>query len=161
MIRRSRQSDRAWIGRISADVYGQLGDYGHIIPSWLDHPGVLAFVDQSETALRGFILLGFYDAPLGGVRDVADLLAIAVDPVHQQRGVGRGLLAYAIDVARAIGNPSGTSEIRLTVADDNWVGRRLYRSTGFHVLDEDHGLYDGGQKAIRMARKLSPAARSL
>jgi ribosomal protein S18 acetylase RimI-like enzyme len=153
VIRRARPADHPWITRLAANVYVELGDYGQIIPSWLLHPGVLAYIEEGGQAPRGFILLGFYE-PTGERACVADLLAIAVSPEHQRRGIGRRLLDYAIDLAELIGAKNGVDEIRLTVAETNRPGRRLFGAAGFSVLDADHGLYDGGQRAIRMRRSL-------
>lgn len=160
MIRRATPADHAWITRLAADVYIELGDYGQIIPSWLLHPGVISYLDEG-VGPRGFILLGFYE-PNNERGCVADLLAIAVSPEHQRRGIGRRLLDHAIDVAQIIGAKNGASEIRLTVAEPNRGGRRLFASAGFTVLDADHGLYDGGQRAIRMRRglELAPLVRA-
>jgi ribosomal protein S18 acetylase RimI-like enzyme len=160
VIRRATRRDWSWIVSLASQVYGDLGDYGSIIPSWLDHPGVLTYLDEMEVGaakpvLRGFILLGFYQppgAPVGAY--VADLLAIAVAPDHRRRGVGRDLLEYAIHVARLASRTNRVPEIRLTVADTNQVGQRLFASSGFRVLDAHHGSYDGGQRAIRMTRAL-------
>lgn len=161
MIRRAKPADHAWITRLAAEVYVELGDYGQIIPSWLLHPGVLAYLDEGPKQPYGFILLGFYE-PTGEQACVADLLAIAVSPEHQRRGIGRRLLGYAIDLAELIGSKNGVTEIRLTVAETNRAGRRLFGSAGFTILDADHGLYDGGQRAIRMSRDLgqAPLARA-
>lgn len=152
---------------VAAQVYSDLGDYGRIIPSWLDHPGVLAYVDVAD-ALRGFVLLGFYEPsePLEPGTEpasdayVADLLALAVAPHFQRQGIGRQLLGHAIHVAELASRHGRVSELRLTVADGNQVGLRLYQQAGFRVLDEDHGSYDGGQRAIRMARPLVATIRA-
>lgn len=163
MIRRFSARDRGWVTRIAGAVYRDLGDYARIIPTWLDHPGVLAFVEESAGARperRAFLLLGFYEPPEGPTGScVADLLAIAVAPQFQRRGIGRAMLGHAIRVAESAGQDGSVWEIRLTVADGNKVGQHLYLSAGFRVLDEDHGHYDGGQRAIRMARSLLPANR--
>jgi len=153
VIRRATPGDHAWITQLAADVYIDLGDYGQIIPSWLLHPGVLAYLDEGPDDQRGFILLGFYE-PSREDCCVADLLAIAVSPREQRRGIGRRLLRYAIDLAELIGAKNSVTEIRLTVAETNRAGRRLFGSAGFSILDADHGLYDGGQRAIRMTRPL-------
>jgi ribosomal protein S18 acetylase RimI-like enzyme len=156
VIRRATKADFEWIRDTAADVYRALGDYATIIPSWLEHTGVLAYVEEAELdgqlARRGFILLGFYEpetAPPGAY--IADLLAIAVAPPYQRQGLGRYLLRYAIHVARLAGRENSVPELRLTVAETNDAGRRLFASTGFQALDEDHGCYEGGQRAIRMA----------
>jgi ribosomal protein S18 acetylase RimI-like enzyme len=161
VIRRATGADHAWIATLAADVYGDLGDYGSIIRSWLDHPGVRAYVDEGPAmeggpdVLRGFILLGFYEpeeAPPG--IHIADLLAIAVDRPCQRRGVGTSLLAHAVQLAGQASLSGTIRELRLTVADTNQIAQHFFRASGFHVLDEHHGHYDGGQRAIRMTRPL-------
>lgn len=156
MIRSSRPDDHAWIRDTAALVYSELGDYGTIIPSWLDHPGVLAFVEVDDAgSRRGFILVGFY-TPEGarGRECIADLLAIGVAPEHQRCGIGSQLLAYAVEVARAAATRQRVPEIRLTVADTNLGARALFERAGFRILTEDYGNYDGGQRALRMSRAL-------
>lgn len=154
MIRRSVIADHRWITDLSALVYGELGDYSTIIPAWLEHPGVLSYLDEQHDR-RGFIILGFFEeAGTSDRRCIADLLAIAVEPHYQRRGIGRRLLDFAIRVAAAASDPSGVAEIRLTVPENNAVGQRLYTSTGFEVLDPEYGAYDGGQRAIRMTKRL-------
>jgi ribosomal protein S18 acetylase RimI-like enzyme len=161
VIRRASRRDWDWIVSLAASVYDDLGDYGKIIPSWLEHPGVLSYLDESSAdtdgslRLRGFILLGFYQPPgEAGGSYVADLLAIAVHPGHRRLGVGRELLEFAIQVATRASRTAECPEIRLTVAHTNQIGQHLFSSSGFKVLDANHGSYDGGQRAIRMARSL-------
>jgi ribosomal protein S18 acetylase RimI-like enzyme len=156
VIRRASVADHEWIAAVAAEVYGDLGDYGTIIRSWLDHPGVLTYLDEVRdrdgARPRGFTLLGFYEPPGAEVgQRVADLLAIAVDRGHQRSGVGSRLLGHAIHLAGLAGR---IQEMRLTVADSNAVGQRFFTSFGFRILEENHGHYDGGQRAIRMARPL-------
>jgi ribosomal protein S18 acetylase RimI-like enzyme len=155
LIRRATAEDADWIREVAADVYASFGDYGTIIPSWLKHPGVLAFIEE-ERERRGFILVGFYEpkgAPKGTY--IADLLAIAVAPAHQRKGVGRMLLEYAVDLATLAGRRVAVPEIRLTVADTNASAQRLFTAAGFEMIDEHHGRYDGGQRAIRMRKILA------
>jgi ribosomal protein S18 acetylase RimI-like enzyme len=158
VIRRATSSDHPWIRSLAAEAYRELGDYRTIIGSWLEHRGVLTFVDEVDEPAgpraRGFILLGFYQPPDGGPGCIADLLAIAVAPADRRAGVGRALLGFAI--ALAAQGPDGRTvrELRLTVAEPNHIGRRLFESSGFAAVEEDHGSYDGGQRAIRMARGL-------
>ncbi len=155
---------------LASVVYKDLGDYTQILPSWLGHSGVLAYLDEvggsdrvangpiskATKSKQGFILLGFYE-PSGESVTVADLLAIAIEPDRQRQGLGRCLLRYAIELATMIGARNKINEIRLTVADSNTPGRRLFTSAGFQVLDANHGVYDGGQRAIRMTRTLAPS----
>jgi ribosomal protein S18 acetylase RimI-like enzyme len=158
MIRRAVSEDADWIKDLSALVYADFGDYGTIIPAWMRHPGVLTFVevDADTGARRGFILVGFYeppDVPKGTY--VADLLAIAVEPAWQRKGIGKLLLEYAIDLSSMAGQRVPVPELRLTVAHTNVAAQKLFTRCQFEVLDAHHGSYDGGQRAIRMRRKLT------
>src|SRR5262245_47761 len=141
MIRRSDPGlgDPEWIRDTAAEVYARLGDYTRIIPSWMNHPGVLSFVeaiDEGEAEQRrGFILIGFYEPEdLSPTRVVADLLAIGVAPAHQRRGVGRTLLEFAVDVAELAHPQQKVRELRLTVAEDNAPALALFLRSGFAVL---------------------------
>lgn len=94
-IRRARSSDHAVITGIAEEVYGELGDYGSILPSWFVHPGVEVYVDTVSDAnnaaqVRSFFLLGFFE-PLSPSHKqlLVDLLAIAVVPHCQRQGMGR------------------------------------------------------------------------
>jgi ribosomal protein S18 acetylase RimI-like enzyme len=161
MIRRFQPGDAEWIRRTAALVYAPLGDYGKIIPAWMGHPGVMTFLEVevgegAHETRRGFILLGFYEPSEGPPGKLsADLLAIAVAPEYQRRGVGKALLGYAIDLAKEAAKENlPVQEIRLTVADTNAPARALFARHGFVVLDENHGAYDGGQRAIRLRKPL-------
>src|SRR5690606_32250137 len=164
VIRRASVADHDWIAAIAAEVYGALGDYGTIIRSWLEHPGVLAYLDEvpgeaGDPLRRGFTLVGFYEpagTPPGTY--VADLLAIAVAPAHQRRGVGKGLLEHAIHLAEGASRGGRIHEMRLTVAVPDAVALRLFPSFGCGELDENPGVCDGGERALRMAGALTPPA---
>jgi ribosomal protein S18 acetylase RimI-like enzyme len=166
MIRRAAPDEAEFIIRTGAAVYAPLGDYGRILPGWIVHPGVLTFVeadDQVAGTPRAFILLGFYNGWVeaqGMVSDelIADLLAIAVAPAHQGSGIGTRLLRYAIDLVEQAAVRSPVAEMRLTVADTNLGAQRLFARHGFEVIDAHHGAYDGGQRAIRMRRKITRSA---
>ena len=159
MIRRAEVSDHPWIVTTGADAYRDLGDYTRILPSWLEQPGVLAWIDHDVQGRgRGFAMLGFYmeetttRVPSGQVV-VADLLALAVLPAHQKRGIGGKLLAHVIEVAERVAPSSHIKSLRLTVAEDNVGAQRLYTRTGFAVVDSS-ATYDRGQRALRMVRPL-------
>ena len=154
MIRRAEVQDYPWIVATGAEAYRDLGDYTRILPSWLEQPGVLAWIDQDAQARgRGFAMLGFYTDDLASKQVIADLLALAVLPIYQRHGIGSGLLAHVIDVAERIAPSSHIGQLRLTVAEDNVGAQRLYARTGFRIVDGS-ATYDRGQRALRMARPL-------
>ena len=157
MIRPGLASDNEWIRELARSVYRDLGDYGQIIASWIEHRGTSSYVEVDAAGRRrGFVLIGLLDASTREANTVADLLAIAVEPSDQRSGIGRRLLAFAIRLARSLTVAGrAVSELQLTVAEDNFAGRQLYASTGFEVVDPFHGAYEGGQRAIRMSLLLS------
>ncbi len=157
MIRRAEIQDHPWIIATGAEAYRELGDYTRILPSWLEQPGVLAWIDHDAQGRgRGFAMLGFYmepsDAP-PAQHVVADLLALAVLPAHQRRGIGTRLLEHVIDVAERVAPSSKIANLRLTVAEDNVSAQRLYERAGFRIVDGSTS-YDRGQRALRMVREL-------
>ena len=158
MIRRAEVQDHPWIVATGAEVYRDLGDYTRILPSWLEQPGVLAWIDHDVQGRgRGFAMLGFYteEGPHknGQQQVIADLLALAVLPTFQNRGIGGRLLEHVIEVAERVAPASHISSLRLTVAEDNTGAQRLYARAGFHVVD-GAATYDRGQRALRMVRPL-------
>lgn len=161
MIRRAEVADHPWIVATGAEAYADLGDYTRILPSWLDQPGVLAWIDHDMTGRgRGFAMLGFYmEDPTGQgsgpTQVVADLLALAVLPSQQRRGIGNKLLAHVIEVAERVAPSSQIKTLRLTVAETNTDAQRMYARAGFRMVDGS-ATYDRGQRALRMARSLEP-----
>ena len=159
MIRRAEVQDHPWIVATGAEAYSDLGDYTRILPSWLEQPGVLAWIDQDAVSGkgRGFAMLGFYSEELtqraGKQQVVADLLALAVLPAHQNKGIGTKLLLHVIDVAERVAPASHITQLRLTVAENNVGAQRLYERHNFHIV-EGGATYDRGQKALRMVRSL-------
>ncbi|MBA3398215.1 MAG: GNAT family N-acetyltransferase [Deltaproteobacteria bacterium] len=165
MIRRAEVADHPWIIATGAEAYRELGDYTRILPSWLEQPGVLAWIDQDlQGRGRGFAMLGFYlddpnarppevRPPEVGSGVVADLLALAILPGFQNKGLGTKLLLHVIDVAERVAPSSHISSLRLTVAEINVGAQRLYARNGFRIVDGS-ATYDRGQRALRMARAL-------
>ena len=84
-IRRAEVADHPWIIATGAEAYRDLGDYTRILPSWLEQPGVLAWIDHDvQNRGRGFAMLGFYlDDPTAtqGNQQVALNLMSLVTPL--------------------------------------------------------------------------------
>jgi ribosomal protein S18 acetylase RimI-like enzyme len=161
MIRRAEVQDHPWIVQAGAEAYADLGDYTRILPSWLEQPGVLAWIDHDVHGRgRGFAMLGFYAEPVPGSpappvqHVVADLLALAVLQQYQRKGIGSKLLDHVIEVAERVTPASHITQLRLTVAEHNAGAQRLYARSGFHVVD-GAAHYDRGQRALRMVRALT------
>lgn len=156
-IRRGGAGDAAFVRSVAEIVFAELGDYGRILPTWLVHEGVLTHVAELGGEPVGYTMLGFYAAaPPRQQEYVADLLAIAVAPPAQGRGIGKQLLAHAVAQAAQARRRLPVTELRLSVAEPNDRARALFTQFGFRFLDGEHGRYDGGQRALHMARLLEP-----
>jgi ribosomal protein S18 acetylase RimI-like enzyme len=157
VIRRATSLDHRWLVDLGARAFEALGDYREILPAWLAQDNVSAWVVEQAGEPRGFSMIGFFH---GDRRDdnVADLLALAIEPACQSRGLGRRLLDHAVGMASATAQAGRLRELRLCVADDNFIGQRLYRTSGFQRVSGEFGAYPGGQRALRMVFPLTRGA---
>jgi ribosomal protein S18 acetylase RimI-like enzyme len=159
VIRRATALDLPWLVDLGARAFAQLGDYRDILPAWLAQENVSAWVAEHDGERRGFTVVGFFVGDsVADKENVADLLALAVEPAWQSRGLGRSLVDHTVAMASATARAGRLRELRLCVADDNAVGQRLYRTSGFHHVDGEFGAYPGGQRAVRMVYPLRDAA---
>jgi RimJ/RimL family protein N-acetyltransferase len=89
-------------------------------------PDVLVAV--VDGAVAGYATIG-PSAPTPANDHVLMLHGLAVDPAHQGRGLGRRLVAAAVEEARA----RGARRLRLRVLGHNAAARRVYEACGFVV----------------------------
>ena len=83
--------------------------------------------DAGEGRCRGFI--AFY-ANDRATRQ-AYITSVLVDPRDRGLGIGRALVACALDLAKR----RGFTSCRLEVSRDNAVAHAMYRALGFRVID--------------------------
>ena len=142
-------SDVAFLRRLSAEVFAHFGRYDRLLPEMMHLPRM-----RTVIAIHGDTRLGFAMYLLESVEDgEVDLAAIAVDPSWQSRGVGRALLRFVESEALALCG-DGPASVRLTVAEDNAVARRLFERAGYVPLPATAGFYDGGQRSLGLAKRL-------
>ena len=72
--------------------------------------------------------------------DEAELLTIAVRPIHRRQGAGRRLLMAAIDHARG----AGAQSLYLEVGKDNPAAQALYDREGFRAVGNRPAYYRRG-----------------
>ncbi len=172
-LRPAGVADRGFVRDLSRVVFSRFGEYDQMIPEWLDGAGVWGFVAEMAGQPVGFALVGLVKLPTGpapsGSRETLeprralalDLMAIAVEPDWQKRGVGRLLLGSVVDEGvRLAGTHLSLEAVSLTVAADNTAARRLFEAHGFAVLPSDGHAYPGGQEALRMVRFVDGEADS-
>jgi ribosomal-protein-alanine N-acetyltransferase len=89
------------------------------------------------------------------VGDEAEILDVAVAPAAQGRGIGRALLADALQALRRLGARRAYLEVRAS----NAAAQRLYRSLGFLWVGRRPGYYrQPTEDALVLARGLSGEA---
>ena len=145
--------DLDFVRELAGEVFTQFGDYRKLLPKWFATPGVMTFVSESEGERTGYLLLAFFRE---GRTLVGDVLAIAVAPAHQGRGIGRMLMQHAVTVSEQVSEQLPVRAMRLSVADSNERAQQLFRSFGFREIEGDFGHYDGGQQALHMERPMGP-----
>jgi len=151
-IRRASSEDQHYLGSLAEKVFAIYGDdYGLMIPAYARDVRVITLLYEENRVPVGFIQVGFLEAP-GNRRDlIADILAVAVSPDHQNRGCGTALFHRVFELLRPMRERGTVSEVQLTVADTNDRATDLFTRLGFEITDPDYGTYEGRQKAIRMS----------
>ena len=144
--------DVAFVRRLSAEVFGRFGRYDSLLPSIMPLPRMRTAIATTGGEPSGFAMYSLEDTANGEV----DLVAIAVEPARQSRGVGRALLRFVESEALALSG-EGPASVRLTVAEDNDAARALFERSGYLPIPGEHGVYDGGQRSMGLRKRLRRA----
>lgn len=96
----------------------------------LGQAGTAMVVASLDGAIVGYALVRV-------VVDDAEVLTIAVAPLHQRCGIGRQLLDWMIAHARA----AAAHALFLDVRAGNHAAQQLYARCGFHVIATRRGYY--------------------
>jgi ribosomal protein S18 acetylase RimI-like enzyme len=169
-LRAGTAADLPFVRDLSVEVFSQFGDYGIFLPEYLNHPSVFTTVVEDHGVPAGFIMLALVvsddqgDGEPGGSgsealpfapdkRLDAEILAIAVAPSYQARGIGERLMLHALGQAEAWHSRSeGVRSVQLNVADTNERAIHFFTKMGFRVANPNDGTYPCGQRSIRMRR---------
>jgi ribosomal-protein-alanine N-acetyltransferase len=95
---------------------------------------------KEDGRIVGFAVMRLYD-------DDAHLFLLGVRKEAQRRGIGRQMLEWLEELARA----AGVGTIRLEVRAKNHGARAFYRSLGYLEIGVAYGYYSGLEDAIRMS----------
>lgn len=145
----ARPGDVVFVRSLSRRVFARFGDYGRLLPTMMRLPWVRTLVATDGDAAVGFAMISLEDVATGEV----DLIAIAVEPAMQSRGVGRALLEF-VEAEALVVCGRGPVSLRLTVAEDNAVARGLFERSGYVATPGELGVYDGGQRSIGLRKRL-------
>ena len=154
-LREAVSTDAEFVLTLARQSFLEYGSYDDYLKDWFAHPDVTTVIAEIDGVWAGFFMLTHYiDGEASGER-VADLVAIAVAPEHQSRGVGRRLLERAIAAARE--KQPSVHRIRLVVAEGNARAQRFFSRQGFRS-GRGIGVYPAGQRALRMEKSLRETA---
>ena len=94
-------------------------------------------------------LLGLCSAWL--VIDQLHITLIAVDPIHQRKGLGKFLISDLIKRSNSL----LTTQIHLEVKNTNEPAKAFYKSMGFKIIGNRSNLYRDGSDAIIFTKQLN------
>lgn len=87
---------------------------------------------------------------------VARVYSLVVHPRHQRQGIGRALMLWAEKSAYR----RGCREMRLEVRRQDMTSIALYQKIGYEVIDKIEKYYQDGADALKMKKRLKPAAET-
>jgi len=100
-------------------------------------------VSRDAQGLVGFAMMKYGEQE-------AHVLLLAVSPAKRRSGVGTGLMTWLEATART----AGLGVIRLEARCGNACARAFYRKLGYREFARVHGLYDGVEDGMRLAKDL-------
>lgn len=142
VLRAGTARDLHFVERLSGEAFSRFGPYESYLPELLREPDVRTVIAESGKTPIGYAMFTIEAGE-------ADLVAIATVATWQRKGVGRRMLEHVESSARG----AGARSIRLTVAEDNLVARRLFESTGYALVPGEPGVYPEGQPSLTMRKR--------
>lgn len=149
MIRECRGSDRGFISRLSKRVFSIYGPYEETIAEWFDSGLAVTLVAELKKQPAGFVMLGRLLSEESGM-DRFELLAVAVEPERQKRGIAR-LLMEKIE-KRAV--RLQVKKLFLHTDIHNIPAQQLFIRTGYRAYQRKSRFYPEGQDALAMVKDL-------
>lgn len=146
-IRPAASMDYGFIRALSKEVLALFGDYEEIIPQWFVNPDVMTIVSFEKMQSLGFAMLYVL---------TGEILAIAVKPEYQGRGIGTELLNNIERIASQL----GMGRLLLHAATQNEVAEMFFRNASFTVIGKEGGYYPRGQAALIMAKEIGVGHRA-
>ncbi len=147
-LRRANPRDLPFIVQLSEQVFSAYGQYDEIVARWAFFPQIITVVAEERGELRGFAMIN----PIFGVQNEAkgELLAIAVSPQYQRRGIGKRLLRRMEGLARDL----GIEDMVIHTAEINEAAHGFFAKNGFIQMGSVECYYPKGQKALEMSKTL-------
>lgn len=145
-IRLASKNDAGWIAQLSKRFieHGLRWNYdGQRIRRAVAHPDVNVVVAHGGRVPLGFGIMEYGD-------EIAHLVLLGVQPVHQGRGLGRALVEWLEQPAVV----AGIRCVRVEVRADNPGGIAFYEKLGYGERARVAGYYEGRVDALRLEKEL-------
>jgi len=146
-IRTAEPGDLSFVASLAARVFTVFGQYEQAISDWFRAEGVFTYLAWEDQRPQGFVMISslYYMSSV-----LSEIMAIAVSPDTQRKGVGKKLLRKAEESALH----GGASFMLLHTAKNNIPARSFFSRNGYYVVSEKPRYYPEGQDALRMIKKL-------
>jgi ribosomal-protein-alanine N-acetyltransferase len=117
------------------------------------HPETFIVAEENGEVV-GYIMcrieLGLSNFGLSGIIKKGHIVSVAVLPQYRRKGVGKALIAEAMEGMRLYDVKQCFLEVRAT----NTPAINLYKKLGFQITRTIHGYYADGEDAYVMSREL-------
>lgn len=157
-IRPAELDDGEFLAHLSASAFAPFGDYRETFGQFLGQSATVAWIAQVNGARAGFIICLILEEKDAPQQLFIEVLAIAVEPQWQKKGIGQKLLRKIQECAQACSAKWGVQSVQLNVADTNEPAKRLFYKLGFEILSADDGVYPHGQKSMRLCWPVKKSA---
>lgn len=111
-------------------------------------------VAEENGEVVGYIMcrieLGLSNFGFSGLLKKGHIVSVAVLHQHRRKGIGKALVAQALENMRMYNAKQCFLEVRVT----NTPAIELYKKLGFEITRTIHGYYSDGEDAYVMTRKL-------
>lgn len=148
-LRFSSVSDSPFIRDLSTRAFDPFGEYGDVVLNWHVSGESITIIACYKEGPLGFAMVSRpfsrYD-----LNNSSELLAIAIEPEWQGKGIGRLILKETEKAAFE----AGIMTVFLHTAVDNRNARKLFSDAGYRVWQIRKNFYPRGQDACVMAKKL-------
>ena len=148
-IRPAKPSDKDFIAGLSGKVFSIYGPYRTTVSRWFESGVTMTLISMAEGRRVGFVMIGALPGDREG-ETRAEVLAIAVTPEFQQRGIGGELLQVAQRSVEELGEP----RLFLHTAKENLAAQKLFLRHGYRFVETKNGFYPSGQDALMMVNEL-------
>jgi len=148
-LRHALDGDLAYIEELSGRVFEVYGPYREMVGRWFQSRKAATLVALMGVRPVGFAMVGRFSDP-SRIPLTAELLAIAVEPRRQKRGVGRMLMEGIEEILL----PMNVGRLFLHTAMENLPAQSLFARCGYRHSGAKSAFYPAGQDALLMTKDL-------